>query len=1709
MGGDDVLALESYTTKGITVDLTFTESGNPGEDDNFSLEHSTRGGISDIGFIQFDLDPTDVTDQNHFTRLDVDFSEPVRNLSFVLADIDADSEYADSVQVAGFDINGNIVQGFIANYGESVAINYSSDTLAAVGIDGSGNSSTDGNVEIIFPDTVSKLVIWHRTGSSGDSDPEDHNAYLSALTFENDYLAAADDYLSMHEGDTTVLRVYENDHVTCHSPYTLSVLTNFTNGSSNLMNNDSIEYIPNDKFFGIDSLQYKICDNNGLCDSAWTYVSVLSNNNDTLEWALHNVDEGAVNDSMLVYRNVVHFTTNDPGGIGNGSNFTIESNSVQGLYSPIGYLEFDLNASSVTDPNQFVEFTMDFDNEVQGLHFNLLDLDDDDQAIDSVIINAFDENNQPVDVFFYDMGEAAVSFGNAKERIFYGIDYSSSSDDFGNVGIHIPGNVAKVVIKSDPPYTSDGDGNPSDHVMYIANLAWRKPLPMIEVMNETTLIANHDNTPSIADSTDFGILLLGDSLVVDYTIYNTGTDTLRLTSPVSFTGATEFEVIAAPADTILPGDSTDIRVQFEPVTAGVKTATVSFTTNDSCNADFNFDITANATCPNFVAQVAVDNNVSCNGLADGSLTASSTGGTEPYTYTWSNSTSSATIATTASLTGVPAGTYSVTISDAFGCTSTNSGTVTEPAQLMVSSAVDSNVTCNGFATGGATASTTGGTTPYNYIWSNGATTASITGVVAGTYTVTTTDNNGCTSTSSATITEPAQLMAASVVDSNVTCNGLSNGGATASATGGTNPYNYSWSTSTSSATNATTASITGVIAGAYTVTITDNNGCTSTSSVTITEPTTLVAASVLDSNVTCNGFSNGGATASATGGTSPYSYLWSNSAITASITGVAAGVYTVTISDNNGCTSISSVTITEPTPLVISTSIDSNATCSGFANGGITATATGGVSSYTYAWSNGATTASITGITAGTYTVTLTDANGCTSTSSETILEIDTINPTVVSQDIIVYLDATGQATIAASDIDNGSSDVCGIQSLNVSQSTFDCNTIGANIVTLYVTDVNSNVDSITATVTVMDTLNPIVATQNITVYLDVNGQASITTSDIDNGSSDNCSVQSIALDSTSFDCGEIGANTVTLYVTDVNNNIDSATATVSVMDTLAPIVATQDITVYLDATGQATITTTDIDNGSTDNCSIQSITLDSTSFDCGEVGANTVMLYVTDVNNNIDSASATVTVLDTLNPIVTAQNITVYLDAAGQATITANDVDNGTSDNCSIQTLSISSTNFDCSHVGTNTVTLYATDVNNNIDSTTATVNVMDTLSPIVLTQNITVYLDGNGEANITTTDIDNGSTDNCFIQSITLDSTSFDCGEVGANTVTLYITDVNNNIDSATATVVVMDTIFPTLVVANDTALCATDANGTEVTYSLSSSDNCTTGGIVQTAGLASGSVFPIGTTTNVFEITDASGNTTIDSFQVEIYNFPTLAIDSVGVQCETNGSINLNAVPTGGVFSGNGVTGSSFDPTAVTTGSNKITYTYTTANNCTYSTDRFIQVRANPTVYLGSFADSICLEQDVVACPVGTPAGGTYSGAGIDSIVLITADAGIGQHQISYTYTDNYGCTSSDSSMANIVQCYEGVSVRELSSSQFDFILYPNPNLGRFTIQHNSNQSIECTVFSSDGALVKSIEINAKQHEISIEDQAQGIYLIRLIGDGIYEHKQIVVH
>jgi gliding motility-associated-like protein len=238
-----------------------------------------------------------------------------------------------------------------------------------------------------------------------------------------------------------------------------------------------------------------------------------------------------------------------------------------------------------------------------------------------------------------------------------------------------------------------------------------------------------------------------------------------------------------------------------------------------------------------------------------------------------------------------------------------------------------------------------------------------------------TDAYGCVASEGYTINEPATPLTVSIISqTNVLCFGQATGSATAEASGGTAPYSYSWDSDPVQ----TAALAENLAAGVYTVTVTDANGCTATSTVTITQPPVGITVNITSTDVLCFGEANGTATAEASGGTAPYSYSWNTTPeqTAATATGLAAGSYTVTVTDADGCTATGTVMIVEPLALVLSAS-STDASCPDVTDATIDLTISGGTSPYSVIWNDGSTSEDRTSVTNGTYTVVVTDANGC------------------------------------------------------------------------------------------------------------------------------------------------------------------------------------------------------------------------------------------------------------------------------------------------------------------------------------------------------------------------------------------------------------------------------------------------------------------------------------------------------------------------------------------------------------------------------------------------------------------------------------------------------------------------------------------------------------------------------------------------------------
>ena len=424
------------------------------------------------------------------------------------------------------------------------------------------------------------------------------------------------------------------------------------------------------------------------------------------------------------------------------------------------------------------------------------------------------------------------------------------------------------------------------------------------------------------------------------------------------------------------------------------------------------------------------------------LSASVSGGIAPYTYLWSTGESTAAIHYTSG------GTYEVTVTDATGCSSSQSVTVADPSNALSLNYTKTELLCYGDTNASIDLGVSGGSGEYTYEWSNGETTEDLNKLGAGTYQVTVTDAAGCSSTTSISITAPRPIYIRPMETVNISCNGDA-GQITISASYGTAPYTYEWSngetgttasfttvgyktvtvtdangcatyrrfymrqdsapsvsisaagcgenyTLSASASGGTApytfswaggetgSSINGTPGNSYTVTVTDASGCTSTNSYTLQEASSPLSLQSAITNVKCAGGSDGTASLTVNGGVAPYTFDWSNGHNSATATNLTAGVYSVQVTDANGCSEVLAFTISEPQPLAITAVVENNSSC-GLPNGNIAVKVSGGTAPYHYIWNNGSQDSSLLNMEAGSYTLTLIDAKECVAIRSYTI----------------------------------------------------------------------------------------------------------------------------------------------------------------------------------------------------------------------------------------------------------------------------------------------------------------------------------------------------------------------------------------------------------------------------------------------------------------------------------------------------------------------------------------------------------------------------------------------------------------------------------------------------------------------------------------------------------------------------------------------------
>jgi SprB-like repeat protein/type IX secretion system substrate protein len=435
------------------------------------------------------------------------------------------------------------------------------------------------------------------------------------------------------------------------------------------------------------------------------------------------------------------------------------------------------------------------------------------------------------------------------------------------------------------------------------------------------------------------------------------------------------------------------------------TSTANITTSGNCRFD-NIAVQGDSVS----VSISSHTNIACFGGATGAATALTYGGTGSFTYTWAPSGGNA--ATASNLT---AGVYTVSAQDVSGTIVTATVNITQSTAI---SAVltSTNVNCFGNSTGSASTNVSGGAGGYTYTWSpSGGNASTASGLAQGSYTLSILDASSCPSNTMITITQPAAALSAVISGTNVNCFGNSTGSAMTTVSGGTSGYTYTWSPS-----GGNTATASGLAQGSYTVNITDANGCTTNTMVTITQPVAALSITATGTNVNCFGNSTGIASATVGGGTSGYTYTWSPSggnAATAS--SLAQGTYTLNITDANSCTTNTTVTLTQPAAaLTASISASNSVTCNGGSNGSATISVSGGTSGYTYTWSpSGGNAAHASGLVQGTYTINVKDANGCTANTNVAIAQPATapMASITASNNVTCFGLSNGTATVSGS----------------------------------------------------------------------------------------------------------------------------------------------------------------------------------------------------------------------------------------------------------------------------------------------------------------------------------------------------------------------------------------------------------------------------------------------------------------------------------------------------------------------------------------------------------------------------------------------------------------------------------------------------------------------------------------------------------------------
>lgn len=897
-----------------------------------------------------------------------------------------------------------------------------------------------------------------------------------------------------------------------------------------------------------------------------------------------------------------------------------------------------------------------------------------------------------------------------------------------------------------------------------------------------------------------------------------------------------------------------ITQDLDSVPAGNYTVTV--TDDNGCSVTASVTITQPLPLTISLANLA---EVRCNGGTDGEIDVTVTGGTPPYVFNWSNGT------VTEDNTNLTAGTYDVTVTDGSGCTVSATYTITEPSAIAITGVV-TDAACGTSANGAVDVSVTGGVGPYTYFWSNGQVTQDINNLTVGVYTLQVQDSRNCLVSASFTVGGGSSLAVAVDTVINVLCFGDTTGSIEIVVTGGTVPLTYAWST------GDTTQNLTNVPAGTYTVTVTDNSGCQDALTATITQPSQFLAIATV-TNVTCNGLANGAVDVTATGGTAPYTYAWSNGAVSQDLTGLSGGTYSVTVTDVNGCSTSLSATVTEPTALNVQGAV-ANVSCNGGNNGVVNLSVSGGAPAYTYVWSNGATSSSIFNLTAGTYTVTVNDANGCSAVQSFTVNQPVLLVANVTGTNVSCNGGANGSVTAAPT---GGTAPYSYLWSNNFSGNASQTG-LAAGTYTVIVTDANNCTASGSYTVTQPAAITVVETLVNVSCNGGNNGSISITVSGgtgpfnvvWSNGPFTNGTTTSVN--------GTLTAGTYTATITDQNGCVATRTYTITQPSAITLGTQVTNANCFGAATGEVDLS---VSGGTLPYT--YAWTGGASSQDLTNVAAGTYTVTVTDGNGCTATTTATVGQATVIQLQATVVGATCNGAADGDVFLTAT---GGTGTYTYAWTNAATTQNLVNVAAGTYSVTV--TDANGCTATGTYTITEPAALSSTLSVTDVVCFGNATGSVNLTPS---GGTAPYSFLWSNF--SVSEDLNGVAAGTYVVVITDANGCRTVDTAVVNQNTQLALSATITNVTCFGAADgsilvvASGGVAPYTYSWSSGGTAN---LEQGLAPG--------TYTVTVTDDAGCTVLGTYTI---TGPAELVTSgvvTNISCNGNSDGAINYTVSGGV-------------------------------------------------------------------------------------------------------------------------------------------------------------------------------------------------------------------